>query len=52
MGAIVAPQKAGEGQQGNHPPQEGAVKGGEELRRPKVAAAVLNVFINEEAGEG
>lgn len=39
-------------QQGQSPPREGAVKGGEELRRPEVAAAVLNVFISAEAGEG
>lgn len=37
---------------GESPPQEGAVKGGEELQRPEVAAAVLNVFIKEEAGRG
>lgn len=46
------PQRELGGTTGESPPREGAVKGGEELRRLEVAAAVLNVFINEEAGEG
>ena len=37
---------------GESPPREGTVKGGGELQRLEVAAAVLNVFIKEEAGEG